>query len=104
MGVMAVNADAVSRQLRPAILPLSSMRKMVSNWVRNAYGESSVNCIGPGTTAELAGGEYAGGAESLRGFGRRVGVPLANGFVVNASLILLFVEGTKDGVVLDGGM
>jgi hypothetical protein len=50
--------------------------------VRKAYGESSVDCIGPGTTAEFVGGEYAGGAESLRCLGRRVGVVVANGFVI----------------------
>jgi hypothetical protein len=41
------------------------------------------------------GGEYAGGAESLRCLGRRVGVVLANGFV-----ILLFDTGAA-GEILD---
>lgn len=40
MGAMADRAASVSRQLRPAMLPLSSTRKRVSNWLRNAYGES----------------------------------------------------------------
>ena len=78
IGVMALRAAAVSRQLRPAMLPESSMRKTVSNSVRNAYGESEVVSIAPGMTVPLAGGEYAGGASVLC-WGRRVGVVLANG-------------------------
>lgn len=40
MGVIASRAAEVSRQLRPAMLPLSSMRNIVSNWDRKEYGES----------------------------------------------------------------
>jgi len=50
--------------------------------VRKAYGESAVDCIGPGSVAEPKGGEYAGGAASLTGFGLRVGVVVAKGFVM----------------------
>lgn len=42
MGVMVRRARDTSRQDRPAMLPESSIRKMVSNWLRNAYGSSGV--------------------------------------------------------------
>ena len=64
----------------PAILPLSSMRKTVSNCVKNAYGESAVVANDPGTGLFVACGEYAGGAELSTAFGRRVGTVVANSF------------------------
>jgi hypothetical protein len=94
MGVIAVSAAVVSRQLRPAILPLSSIRNLVSNSVRKAYAESAADWIGPATVAELMGGEYAGGAASLTGFGRRVGVVVVNGFVM-----LLFAAGNAEAAL-----
>jgi hypothetical protein len=57
-----------------------------------------VVCIGPGTTAEFDGGEYAGGAGSLSFFGRRVGVVVANGLVD-----ILLWETETVGVTLDEG-
>jgi hypothetical protein len=56
-----------------------------------------VICIAPGTAAEFVGGEYAGGAGSLRCFGRRVGVVVANGFV------MLFDAAGAVGDTLDEG-
>lgn len=56
MGVIAERAAAVSRQLRPAIEPLSSIKNTVSNCVRNAYGESDVVSIAPGMTVPFAAG------------------------------------------------
>jgi hypothetical protein len=50
--------------------------------VRKSYAESAVDRIGPESVAEFSGGEYAGGAASLRCLGRRVGVVIANGFVM----------------------
>ena len=63
---MAVRAALVSRQDRPAMEPESSIKKMVSNCVRNAYGlsvEGATDAVG----AEYAGAgaEYAGGASEL---------------------------------------
>jgi hypothetical protein len=102
IGVMALSAAAVSRQLRPAILPLSSIRKIVSNCVRKAYGESSVICIAPGTAAEFVGGEYAGGAGSLRCLGRRVGVVVANGFVILFDAAGAVGDTLDEGDLVDG--
>ena len=67
IGVMDFNASAVSFQLRPAMLPLSSIKKTVSKEERKAYGSSGVEAvglvgefdIGPGLTG--ATGEYSGG-------------------------------------------
>jgi len=79
MGVMADSASEVSRQLRPAMEPLSSMRKTVSNCARNAYGESAlfelagfeVWTLWAGTAAgAMVGGgvlEYAGGGSCAAG-------------------------------------
>ena len=57
IGVIALRAAEVSRQLRPAILPESSIRKTVSNWVRKEYGESADVDILPGTTVLGCAGE-----------------------------------------------
>ena len=46
IGVMAVRAADVSRQELPAMEPESSIRKMVSKVVRNAYGSSAVALMG----------------------------------------------------------
>lgn len=80
---MAASAAEVSLQLRPAILPLSSMRKIVSNSLKNAYGESSQTCIDEAKSAGLFGAaEYGGGAPMFStGFGLRVGTVVANGLV-----------------------
>lgn len=45
IGAMAAIAAEVSRHDRPAMDPLSSMRKRVSKVRRKAYGESSPTCI-----------------------------------------------------------
>lgn len=73
------------------------MRNTVSNCLRKEYGESSVDCVGSGNTAEFVAGEYAGGAtSSLKNLGRRVGVVVGNGFVV-----LLFATAGDDGDILE---
>lgn len=69
IGVIASRALAVSRHERPAIDPLSSIKKTVSNEVRNAYRSSFIavvveGMVGATTGAgaeEGAAGEYAGG-------------------------------------------
>ena len=61
MGVTALRAAAVSLQDRPAIEPESSIKKIVSKLLKNAYGLSAAVVIGPGTMAAEAGGLYAGG-------------------------------------------
>lgn len=48
MGAMVRRAAEVSRHERPAMLPESSTRKMVSKVERKAYGSSSVSVVGPG--------------------------------------------------------
>lgn len=48
MGAMVRRAAEVSRHERPAMLPESSMTKMVSKVERKAYGSSAVCVIGPG--------------------------------------------------------
>lgn len=61
---MAERAFSVSLQLRPRILPLSSIRKTVSNCVRNAYRESFTSLIEL-CVVDLATGLYAGGGSGF---------------------------------------
>lgn len=60
IGVIVRRARETSLQDRPAILPESSIRKTVSNWVRKANGSSGVdNCEsmdGEGEAARTGGG------------------------------------------------
>lgn len=83
--MIALSAAEVSRQLRPAILPESSIKKIVSNCVRNAYGESDATAVEPGRTTPLDGGEYAGGASA--GLGLLVGVGAENGLLEGIDLV-----------------
>lgn len=65
MGAIALSAASVSRQLRPAMLPLSSIRKTVSNSRKKAYGESSPATgfvvAGEGARSAAGAAEYGGG-------------------------------------------
>lgn len=58
IGVMAAKAAEVSRHERPAIDPESSIKKIVSKVVRNAYGLSVDGA------KDVAGAVYEGGASS----------------------------------------
>ena len=86
-GVMAASAAFVSRQLRPAMLPLSSMRKMVSNWRRKAYGESEE----VDWEVVVSRGVYAGGAS----MGAEFDCVFADGLFKNG-----FFEGERLEVLL----
>lgn len=71
MGAILANAFSVAFQLAPRMLPLSSMRKTVSNWARNESGWSGLAAREPpsldaagklGAVVEVAEtGVYAGG-------------------------------------------
>ena len=76
IGAMDEMAAAVSRHFAPDMLPLSSIRKTVSKWLRKANWLSV-----PAAVEAFVGAEYAGGASLLLAmiegcstvFGRRVG-------------------------------
>jgi hypothetical protein len=58
IGVMVSRASLVSRYNRSSILPLSSIRKTISNYVRKAYRESTIIFIRPETIKTGSAGMY----------------------------------------------
>ena len=91
MGVIVFSAASVSRHLDPAIEPESSMRKTVSNVLRNVYGSSA-----PSVVLELL------LAAGLTGVGGQSAAAVYGGGASPMSLNGLFMLGRFAGLLVDG--